>query len=314
MNLEPLRGQRMLVAGAGTLLGQSLIRVLREMDLVELCGLDAPDAAFRDAAATEQLFARERPTHVIVVAGRSGGIAANRRTPVDLMLDNLRVVAAVLPAAHRSAVRALIYVASSCIYPRETPQPMSPDALFSGVLERTSEAYSVAKLAGTVLCQAYRDQHRDRFVVGVAGDAYGPGADFDPENAHVVAGLVRRMHDARLLGASTFPVWGTGRQVRDLVYVDDLARAVLLVLATYDGRTPVNLSSGIGTSIADLSAVVRDVVGFRGEIVFDATHPDGAPMKVLDADPILQMGFAPRTALREGVELTYRWFLAHSDR
>lgn len=309
LNLESLCGGRLFIAGAGTQVGQSLVRVLRGVTDIEVCGLDVSDPELRDARAIERVFDHEQPTHIVVAAGRSGGISANRRLPVDLMIDNLRVVAAVIPAAHRCGVRALLYVASSCVYPRHAPQPMSPEALWSGVLEPTSEAYSVAKLAGLVLCQAYRDQHGVRFVTGIAGDAFGPGADFDPENSHVVAGMLRRMHEARTRGDATFVVWGTGRQIRDLVYVDDLARACLLALSNYDERGPVNLSSGTGTSIAELAAVVREVIGFGGELVFDTSRPDGAPLKVLDAGPIRRLGFAPQTTLRAGVELTYEWFL-----
>lgn len=309
-HISPLSGSRIFVAGVGTPVGKALAARLAATDGVTVCA-DVHDATLRDRAALEVRLVGLRPTHVVVAAGRSGGIAANRRTPVDLMVDNLDVVRAVLPAAHRAGVESLLYLASSCTYPRASAQPMHPDSLFTGPLEPTSEAYATAKLAGLVLCRAYRDQHQVRFVTGIAGDVYGPGDDFDPENSHVVAGMIRRMHEATLRSERSFVVWGSGRQVRDLTYVDDLADACLTALAHYDERKPVNLSCGLGITIAELAATVREVVGFEGELVFDTTRPDGAPMKVLDSTTVRSLGFVPSIPLREGVERTYAWFLAH---
>jgi GDP-L-fucose synthase len=307
--LESLRGARVFVAGARTALGSAIARTLHKLTGVEVCGLDTLETALRDPAAAERLLTRLMPTHVIVAGGRSGGIALNSAAPADLMVDNLRLATAILPAAHRCKVRALLYVASSCTYPRVTSQPMRPDALFSGPLEPTSEAYAMAKLAGIVLCQAYRDQYGADFVAAIAADAYGPDDTFDPENSHVVAGLIRRMHEARARGDAAFTVWGTGCQVRDLVYVDDLASACLIALARYHNRAPINLSSGAPTSIADLAMAVREVVGFGGDLVFDTSRPDGVPIKTLETTTIRLLGFTPRTALHEGLERTYRWFL-----
>jgi GDP-L-fucose synthase len=304
-----LRGGRVFVAGADTVVGRSLVSELRSLEGVDICGPEISDSVLRDRHAVEDTLARLKPTHVIVAAGRAGGIALNRRSPADLMLDNLQVATAIVPAAHAQGVTALLYLASSCTYPRAASQPMQPQALFTGALEPTSAAYATAKLAGIVLCQAYRDQYGAPFVSGIVGDAYGPGDDFDPENSHVVAGLIRRMHEARERGDATFTVWGTGRQVRDLVFVDDLVHACLLALADYHEREPINLSSGIGTTIAELADVVRGVVGFQGELCFDASRPDGAPIKVLDAGAIRRLGFVPRSTLRAGVERTYQWFL-----
>jgi len=306
---SPLSGSRIFVAGVGTPVGTALAARLAATDGVSVCGADVLEATLRNRAALEATFVELRPTHVVVAAGRSGGIAANRRTPVDLMVDNLDVVGAALPAANRAGVDSLLYLASSCTYPRASAQPMHPDSLFTGPLEPTSAAYATAKLAGLVMCRAYRDQHQVRFVTGIAGDVYGPGDDFDPEHSHVVAGMIRRMHEARRRNDKSFVVWGTGRQVRDLTYVDDLADACVTVLTHYDGREPINLSCGVGTTIAELATTVREVVGFDGELVFDTTRPDGAPMKVLDSTRVRSLGFSPGITLREGVERTYAWFL-----
>ena len=283
-----------------------------ESDGALVCGQEVPSHVLRDGAAIEQALARLEPTDVVVAAGRAGGIGANRRAPADLMEDNLRVVTATLPAAHRAGVRTLLYLASSCAYPRACAQPMTPDSMWTGPLEPTSEAYATAKLAGLMLCRALRDQHGVQFMTGVAGDVYGPDDTFDPEEAHVVAGLVRRMHDARVRGDDTVTVWGSGRQVRDLIYVDDLAAAVVLALTRYGEGDPINLSSGIGTSIAALATVVREVVGYEGTLKFDTTKPDGAPMKVLDASVVRALGFTPRTPLRSGIERTHAALLAQA--
>jgi GDP-L-fucose synthase len=299
------------VAGTGTALGQALTRVLSGVPAVTAVGSELDEATLKDVNALEQAFRRLEPTHVIVAAGRSGGIAANRRVPVDLMLDNLRTITAILPAAHACGITTLLYIASSCVYPRESPQPMTPDSVSSGRLEPTSQAYATAKLSGLALAQAYRDQYESRFITGIVGDSYGPGHDFNADNAHVVDGLIRRMHDARERRDATFTVWGTGQQIRDFVYVDDLALACLVALARYNDRQPINLSTGTGTSIRELATTVREVVGFAGTLVYDRTRPDGAPRKVLDSSLIRQLGFTPRTPLRAGIERTYHWFLDH---
>ena len=306
--LRSLRGSRVLIAGADTATGAALRRRLSAAGGIDVCAT-VPAAVLRDPARTDAAFAAARATHVVVTAGRSGGIAANRQFPADLMVDNLRVATSVIPAAHRHGVDSLLYLASSCTYPRETAQPMRPDAMFTGPLEPTSEAYATAKIAGLVLCRAFHDQYGARFITGIAGDVYGPGDDFDPERSHVVAGLIRRMDEAQLRDDERFAVWGSGRQIRDLIYVDDLADACLLALAHYDGRAPINLSPGSGTSIAELAAAVRAAVGFGGELVFDTTRPDGAPLKVLDSTVLRELGFVPATTLDDGVARTYAWFL-----
>lgn len=306
--LRSLRGSRLLIAGADTPAGAALRRRLHDAVGIDLCG-EVPDVVFRDPARTDAAFASARPTHVVVAAGRSGGIGANSQFPADLMVDNMRVATAVIPAAHRHGVGAVLYLASSCTYPREAAQPLRPDAILTGALEPTSEAYATAKIAGLVMCRAFHDQFGARFIAGIAGDVYGPGEEFDPEHSHVVAGLIRRMHEARLRDDPRFAVWGSGRQIRDLIYVDDVADACLLALARYEGRAPINLSAGARTSIAELATAVRSAVGFRGELLFDTTRPDGAPLKVLDSTVIRELGFSPATPLEDGVARTYAWFL-----
>jgi GDP-L-fucose synthase len=228
------------------------------------------------------------------------------------MLDNLLVQTHVLRAAQRSGVRKLVYLASACIYPRECEQPMRPEALGSGALEPTSEAYATAKLAGVVLCRALARQHGARFVAAIPAAVFGPGDDFDPERAHVVGALVRRMHEARRRGDPEVVVWGSGRARRDFLFVEDLAEACVLLMERYEDEAPVNLSSGEGVTIAELAERVRKAVGYEGRLRFDASRPDGAPCKVLDAGPLRRLGFRARTPLDDALAATARWFEQHA--
>jgi GDP-L-fucose synthase len=300
---------RLFVAGSRTLLGRALLRVAEAGTALEPVAPGAAEPDARDRAGLERLFAETRPDYVIVAGGRSGGIGANRRHPATLMAESLLLAGNVLDLAWRHGVRRLLYVASSCIYPRDARQPLCPDALGGGRLEPTSEAYATARLAGLRLCEACRDEFGAPYLAAVAGDAYGPGDEFDPSDSHVVAGLIRRTHDAMAAGARTLSIWGSGRQQRDFIYVDDLARACLLALARADGATPLNLGTGSGgVAIRDLATTIADVVGFRGELHFDVTRPDGAAIKVLDATPLRRLGFRPEVALRDGLERTYASF------
>lgn len=311
---DALAGSRVLVVGADGFLGKAVVRLAATIPGAVALGSGVDDEVWRDPRRSAETMRALGPTHVVVAAGRSAGIEANQTIPADLMSDNLRVVASVLPAALEVGVASLVYVASSCVYPREAAQPLRPEALLTGPLELTSLPYSVAKLSGLVLCLACRAQHGVRFVAAIAADAYGPFDDFDPASSHVVAGMIRRMHEARQRGASAFSVWGSGRQVRDLIYVDDLARAVLWVLGRYDGVTPINLSTGTGMTVGALAKEVRSVVGFGGALEFDATKPDGTPVKLLDAAPLAALGFTPTRTLQEGLALTYEWFLDSGSR
>jgi GDP-L-fucose synthase len=302
------RDASIFVAGAGEFLGDAIERRLRAAGFGRIAG--APD--LRDAGAVDAFFAREAPRFVFLAAGVSGGIAANQRAPADLMLDNLLVQTHVLRAAHRAGVHKLVYLASACIYPRECPQPMRPEQLFHGPLEPTSEAYATAKLAGLVLCRAYAQQHGARFVAAIPAAVFGPGDDFDPERAHVVGALVRRMHEARRRGDPEVVVWGSGRARRDFVYADDLADACIFLMQRYEGPEPINVSGGIDLTIGELAERIKKAVGFEGRIAFDASRPDGAPRKALDGGPLRQLGWSPRTPLDEALSATAGWYASHA--
>jgi GDP-L-fucose synthase len=301
------RTARILVAGAGGFIGSGIVRALARHGFANVIDpADQPD--YHDGAAVDAFFRRTAPEYVFVAAGRTAGIEGNRRFPADLMLDNLLIAAHLIPAAAGARVTKLLYLSSSCTYPRLAPQPLHAASLWSGPLEPTSAAYATAKLAGVMLCQAYRHQHGARFISAIGADAYGPGDDFDPDQAHVVGALLRRFHEAREAAAPAVDVWGSGAPRREFIYVDDLADACVFAMRHYDDAEPLNLGAGRDGSIADLAAIVRDVVGFAGQIRFDRTRPDGMPFKGLDSTRLRDMGWRPAWDLRAGLEETYRWW------
>lgn len=295
------------VAGASTALGQALVRRLRAEPGVRLVGLDGgPNLSER--SEVDQFFGDTRPAAVIVAAGRAAGIAGNQRFPADLMLDNLLVAAHVIPAAFRHGAGKLLYLGSSCIYPRLAAQPLVVSSLWTGPVEPTSGPYAVAKLAGLTLCEAYRRQHGAKFITAIKADAFGPGDEFDSANSHVVGALIRRLHDARTSGAATLEVWGSGAPRREFIYICDLADACVFLLRRYDGDEPINVGTGVSTSIRELAERLKEIVGFQGRLTFDSTRPDGAPLKGLDSSPLRQMGWAPAWDLNTALAKTYAWF------
>jgi GDP-L-fucose synthase len=304
-------GTRVFVSGGNTLPGGALIDLLREEGRAELVGAGADEPDVTDSDATAALFAEARPEVVFHCAGLSGGIDLNRARPVDLMRDNLLGTLGVLEAAHRTGVAKLVYLASSCAYPKHAPQPMAVESLGTGLMEPTSEAYSTAKFAGWKLCDAYRRQHGCNFVTCFPANAFGPHDDFDPASGHVIPALIRRAHDAKLRGDAELVVWGSGAPRREFVYARDLARAALFVADYYEAEAPINLGGGTDLSIAGVARTVAEVVGFRGRLVFDAARPDGAPLKALDSAPLLAMGWRPEADFQAALAETYNWFLLH---
>ena len=302
------RNARVYVAGADTLIGAAIITSLRRDGYDVLDGIG--DIDLRQPASVSRFFQHHRPEHVIVAAGKAAGITGNQRCPADLIYDNLLIATHVIHEAFAAGARRLMYLASSCSYPKFAPQPMRPESLLTGPLEPTSQSYAVAKLAAMQMCAAYRRQHGVEFFGAIPADAFGPGDDFSPEDSHVVAGLMRRMHEARLAGATTVDIWGSGKQRREFIYVDDLASACVFAMKQYRGDGPLNLGGGRDTSIAELAEAVQEVVGFTGTLRFDASKPDGMPLKALDATELSALGWQPSIAFREGLERTYRWFLS----
>ena len=266
----------------------------------------------RDPAAVSAWFRAHRPEYVFLVAGTVGGILANATRPAEFIHDNLMIPAAVVDAAHRHGVKKLLYLGSSCIYPREAPQPMAEEALLTGPLEPTNEAYAVAKIAGIKLCESYREQYGCDFISAMPTNLYGPGDRFDLATSHVVPALIRKCHDAKRSGSRAVTVWGTGRPRREFLYVDDLADACVFLMRQYSDRRHINIGTGEDVSIADLASLVRETVHPDAVLEFDTTKPDGAPRKLLDVSRIRETGWTHRVGLQDGLRATYNWFLQHS--
>jgi GDP-L-fucose synthase len=261
------------------------------------------------ASAMDDFFARAAPEWVFLVGGKTGGICANQKFPADLMLDNLLMDCHVMGAALRCGVKKLLYLASSCVYPKYTEQPMRVDALMTGKLEPTNIAYATAKLAGLQLCQAIRRQYQRDFIAAIPANIYGPGDDFSEEDSHVVGALMRRMHQAKMADEPEVVIWGSGRPRREFIHRDDLAAACLFIMDHYQQDEPINVGVGQDWSIGELADMIKDVVGYAGALRFDATKPDGMPAKLLDSRVLLDLGWRPNTALKDGLLATYQWYL-----
>ena len=302
-----LTGRRIWVAGHRGMVGGALARRLARED----CALVTADRAaldLRRQADVEAWIAEARPDVVIVAAAKVGGILANDSYPADFMYDNLAIETNVIHAAHQTGVAKLLLIGSSCVYPKLAAQPITEDALLSGPLEATNEWYAVAKIAGIKLCQAYRRQHGDDFISAMPTNVYGPGDDFDLETSHVVAALIAKAHAANRRGDATLEVWGTGTPRREFIYVDDLADALVHVLAHYSDAAPINIGCGEDVTIADFARLVCEVVGFEGGLRFDDTKPDGTPRKLLDVARLDALGWRAPTPLQDGLARSYAWF------
>jgi GDP-L-fucose synthase len=303
------RHQNIYVAGSQTLVGAALVRRLRREGYRRVLedGPAGPDLA--DRRQVHDFFDAHRPTYVFHAAGECGGIRANQMQPADLCRDNLAVTVNLLAAAHDHGVRRLLYVASSCCYPRNAPQPSAPEHLWTGPLEPTSEAYAAAKLAGIALCRAYRQQHGNDFLAAIPANPFGPGDNLDDRQAHVISSLIVRMHAAKIEAAPQVTVWGTGAPRREFLFADDLADACVFVMNQPHVPAIVNLGGGESLTIGELAQLVADVVGYRGRIVFDASQPDGAPRKELDSSALHELGWRPSTPLPKALAATYAWYL-----
>jgi GDP-L-fucose synthase len=307
-----LRNKRVWVAGHRGLVGSALVRRLAS----DGCTVQqAPRERYdlRARADVDRWMGEARPHAIFLAAARVGGIHANDTRPADFIYDNLMIQSNVIEAARRYAVERLLFLGSSCIYPRLAPQPISEDALLTGPLEPTNQWYAVAKIAGIKLCQAYRRQYGCDFIAAMPTNLYGPGDNFDPLSSHVVPALMGKAHRAKHENAATLTVWGSGRPRRELLHVDDAADGLVFLMQHYFGDEPINLGSGQEVSIAALARLVCRVVGFGGALVFDPAKPDGTPRKMLDGSKLAAMGWRARTGLEEGLAETYRWFLCRQD-
>jgi len=305
------KGSCIFVAGHRGLVGSAIVRRLEQAGFGNLLLRRRAELDLRDAAAVRDFFERERPEYVFLAAAKVGGIHANNSYPADFLRDNLQIQTATIDAAWRAGVAKLLFLGSSCIYPKFAPQPMPEDCLLTGPLEPTNEWYAVAKIAGIKLCQAYRRQYGFNAIALMPTNLYGPGDNFDLANSHVLPALIRKFHEARASGAAQVVVWGTGTPRREFLHVDDLADACLFLMQGYEDERIINVGVGEDVSIAELAALVQRVVGFAGEIVLDASKPDGTPRKLLDVSRLHALGWRARIGLEDGIRETYRWFLAH---
>lgn len=292
---------KIYVAGHRGMVGSALVRRLRRAGYSNLVTRSSRELDLRQQSAVDAFFAEEQPEYVLLAAAKVGGIQANNTYRADFLYDNLMMECNVLHAAYRAGVRKLLYLGSSCIYPKLAPQPLREEYLLTGPLEPTNEPYAVAKIAGLKLCQAYRDQHGCNFITVMPTNLYGPRDNYDPHNSHVMAALLRKFSDAVALGQPEVTVWGSGTPRREFLHADDLADACLHLLLHYDGREPVNVGTGEDLTIRELAALIGELAGFRGRLVFDATKPDGTPRKLLDVSRLHALGWRHRIGLREGV-------------
>jgi GDP-L-fucose synthase len=303
-------GKRVWVAGHRGMVGSALLRRLQREDC-EILTVGHDQVDLTRQADTEDWMAAARPQAVFVAAAHVGGIHANDSYPADFLFKNLAIETNVIHAAWKIGVEKLLFLGSSCIYPREAPQPILEAALLTGPLEPTNEWYAVAKIAGIKLCQAYRRQHGCEFISAMPTNLYGPGDNFHPVNSHVPAALLRRFHEAKEAGVAEVTVWGTGRPRREFLFVDDLADACVFLMERYSDDSHVNVGTGTDIAIADFAQSVMRVVGYRGRVVYDTSRPDGMPRKVMDVSRLAGLGWTAPTSLEDGLGRYYRWFLAN---
>ena len=305
-----LKGKRVWVAGHRGMVGSALVRRLSQEDCeIVTAGRNSVD--LRDSEAVKRWMADAQPQAVFVAAAKVGGIHANNSYPVDFLYDNLMIEANVISAAQNRAVEKLLFLGSSCIYPKMAPQPITEDALLTGPLESTNEAYAIAKIAGIKLCQAYRRQYGTDFISAMPTNLYGPGDNFDLMTSHVLPALIRKMDDAKHANAPEVVIWGSGRPRREFLHVDDCADAVVHLMKHYSGESHVNVGCGQDLTIRELAERIRDIVGFCGRIELDASKPDGTPRKLLDIGLLTSLGWAPQIDLSQGLQNTYEWYRAN---
>lgn len=302
-------GSRIFVAGHRGLVGSAIVRALNRRQFSRVIVRSRSELDLRDARAVDDFFQSERPEFVILAAAKVGGILANDTRPADFILENLQIQNSVIDASFRHDVRKLLFLGSSCIYPKLAPQPISEDSLLSGPLEPTNEWYAVAKIAGIKTCQALRKQYGFNAVSAMPTNLYGPGDNFDLRTSHVLPALLRKIHEAKAAGRRTVEIWGTGTPRREFLHVDDLAEACLFLLSHYDRPEIVNVGWGQDLSIAELAHTIAGVVGFTGTFVFDSSKPDGTPRKLLDTSRLTTLGWRPSISLESGIRSTYEWYL-----
>jgi GDP-L-fucose synthase len=303
---------RIYVAGHRGLVGTAIVRAIESEGTHSWIGRAKAELDLLDRKSVFQFLAKEKPDAVVIAAAKVGGIQANSNFPVEFLSENLQIETNLMDGAHAAQIQKLLFLGSSCVYPKLAPQPIKEEYLLTGELEKTNEAYALAKISGLKLVQAYRKQYGHRWISAMPTNMYGPGDNFDLENSHVLPALMRKFHDAKVQGATGVTLWGSGSPLREFLHSDDLAAACLFLLENYDDDVAINIGVGKDISIKELAELVKTVVGFEGDILWDASKPDGTPRKLLDISRISTLGWKPAISLKAGIQSTYLWFKANS--
>ena len=302
------KNNKIFVAGHEGMVGSAILRRLKEDGFTNLVTRTPSELDLADQKIVFKFFMEEKPDYVFLAASMVGGILANSRYPAQFIYNNLQIQTNVIHCAWKSGIKKLLFLASSCIYPKGCPQPMKEEYLLTGKLEPTSEPYAIVKIAGIKMCQSYNSEYGTNYISAIPADFYGPRDDFDPETGHVLPALISKIHQARTHNEPEVVVWGTGSPRREALHVDDLADACIILINKYDESEMINIGSGEDSSIKELALLIRDVIGFKGKVVFDKSKPDGAPQKLLDTTKIRELGWAPNISPERGIRQTYQWY------
>lgn len=303
------KNAKIYVAGHTGLFGSAIVRALKRNEYTNILTRTHDELDLTDGAATKSLFEKECPEYVFMAAALVGGIQANNSHMADFAMENLLMTCNVLRSAHETGVKKLLYLGSSCIYPRESPQPVKEEYLLTGLPEPTNEGYAIAKIAGVRMCDYYKRQYGDNFISCIPANVYGENDDLDQKSSHVIPALIQRFHEAKQKDLPYVEIWGSGSAQREFMYIDDAAEACLFVMEKYEGPGTVNIGMGETTSIRDLAEMIRDIVGYQGEIRYDTTKPDGMPRRLLDSAKMTKLGWKPSIQLKDGLQMAYRWYL-----
>lgn len=304
---------KIYVAGHRGLVGSAIVRSLKKKGYENIIGRTHKELDLTNQAAVQAFFEEERPQVVVLAAAKVGGINANNTYPAEFAYENLQIQCNVIKCCHDYKVKKLLFLGSTCIYPKMAQQPIVEDALLTGVLEPTNEAYAIAKIAGLEMCKFFKRQYGDNFISCMPTNLYGPNDNYDLNGSHVMPAMIRKFHDAKKSGAKTVELWGTGTPLREFLYVDDMADACVFLLEEYDGEQHVNIGTGKEISIKELAETVKKVVGYEGELVWNTDMPDGTPRKLTNVDKLHGLGFMHKVELQEGIELAYKWFCENVD-
>ncbi len=307
------KSDKIYVAGHRGLVGSAIVRNLKEKGYTNIVGRTHKELDLTNQAMVREFFEAERPDIVVLAAAKVGGINANNTTPADFAYENMQIQCNVIESCHRYHVKKLLFLGSTCIYPKMAPQPIPEDALLTGPLEATNEAYAIAKIAGLEMCKFYKRQYGDNFISCMPTNLYGPYDNYDLQGSHVMPAMIRKFHEARVNGSPSVELWGTGTALREFLYVDDMADACVFLLENYDGEQHVNIGTGKEVTIKELAEAVKQVVGFAGEIIWNKDMPDGTPRKLTNVDKLHGLGWNHKVELEEGIELAYQWFKENVD-